>query len=149
MKVAGIDGIIIDWYGIEDFYDYAIINRNTSIIIDSAKKVGLEYAICYEDQTIKHMINANHIKEEDSIKYAQKDMLYLQNRWFNDKLYLKLGKRPVLLVFGPQYFTESFQWDALFSVLNIRPHLFTLDHRLYPSATGVFYGLLCGYHKEF
>ncbi len=138
MKVAGIDGIIVDWYGIEDFYDYAIINRNTCIIIDFAEKAGLEYAICYEDQTIKHKINAKYINKEDSIKYAQKAMLYLQDKWFKNKLYLKLNERPVLLVFGPQYFIESSQWDDLFSVLNTSPHLFTQDHRLYPPAAGAF-----------
>lgn len=138
MKLAGIHGIIIDWYGIEDFYDYATLNRNTSHIIDFARKAGLEFAICYEDQTVKHMVNRNHIGEDDSIKHARKDMKYLQGEWFHDRLYLKLGDRPVLLVFGPQYFMKSSQWDSLFSVLDIRPQFFTQDHRLSPSGTGAF-----------
>ena len=65
MKLSGIDGIIIDWYGIEDFYDYAIINRNTSQIIDIASKAGLAFAICYEDQTIKHMVDGNYLDKDD------------------------------------------------------------------------------------
>ena len=33
MKFAGIDGAIIDWYGIKDHYDYATIHRNTNHLI--------------------------------------------------------------------------------------------------------------------
>ena len=29
MKLSGIDGIIVDWYGIEDFWDYGLINEST------------------------------------------------------------------------------------------------------------------------
>ena len=138
MKLAGIDGIIVDWYGIEDFYDYAVLNRNTSRVIEYAKKAGLEFAICYEDQAIKHMVNENRIGEDDAIRHGQKVMRYLQEKWFGDSLYLKLESRPVLLNFGPQYFAESPQWDSLFSVLDICPQFFTVNHRLFPSAIGAF-----------
>jgi hypothetical protein len=33
MKLAGIDGVVIDWYGNENFNDYALINRNTLRLI--------------------------------------------------------------------------------------------------------------------
>ena len=138
MKLAGIDGVIIDWYGFEDFYDYATLNRNTSRIIEFAEKAALEFAICYEDQTVKHMVNNHHISEDDSIQHGQQVMLYLQEEWFDNSLYLKLNGRPVLLNFGPQYFTQSSQWDSLFSVLEVRPQFFTLNRRLMPSATGAF-----------
>jgi hypothetical protein len=29
MKLAGIDGVLIDWYGTEDYLDYGVIHRNT------------------------------------------------------------------------------------------------------------------------
>ena len=56
MKFAGIDGVIIDWYGITDHNDYATLHRNTNHLIAYIKKAGLRFAICYEDQSIKHMI---------------------------------------------------------------------------------------------
>jgi hypothetical protein len=138
MKLAGIDGIIVDWYGIENFYDYAILNRNTARIIQFAKKAGLEFAICYEDQSIKYMANDHRIAEDDAVEHEQQAMLYLQEKWFTDNLYLRLDDRPMLLNFGPQYFTQSSQWDSLFSVLDIHPQFFTENRRLSPVATGAF-----------
>ena len=32
MKFAGIEGVIIDWYGVHDFYDYAQLHRNTQAL---------------------------------------------------------------------------------------------------------------------
>ena len=29
MKLSGIDGVIVDWYGMEDFWDYAVLNEST------------------------------------------------------------------------------------------------------------------------
>ena len=29
MKLAGIDGVIVDWYGLTDLHDYAVLHRNT------------------------------------------------------------------------------------------------------------------------
>lgn len=54
-------------------------------------------------------------------------MRYLQDTWFQDDAYLKVLDRPVLFVFGPQYFKSASDWDTLFSVLDTRPALITLD----------------------
>ncbi|MFH1184757.1 MAG: hypothetical protein V1755_06915 [Chloroflexota bacterium] len=35
MKLAGIDGAIIDWYGTKDYHDYAAIHRNAERISPS------------------------------------------------------------------------------------------------------------------
>jgi hypothetical protein len=136
MKFAGIDGIIIDWYGIEDFYDYAIINRNTQHIIEYAKKAELIFAICYEDQSIKHMIKGGHIPEAEAVNHGQAAMSWLQKHCFSSQSYLKPGNRPALFVFGPQYFTGS-QWNQLFSVLPIRPFFYMLNHSQ-EGADGIF-----------
>lgn len=136
MKFAGIDGIIIDWYGIEDFYDYAIINRNTQHIIKYAKKAGLEFAICYEDQTIKRMIEAGYMKHEEAVHHGQTVMQWLQKHYFDSKAYLKVDARPALFVFGPQYFNSS-QWEQVFSVLPQRPFFYTLNY-LQGGADGAF-----------
>ena len=32
-------------------------------------------------------------------------MRWLADNWFGDEAYVKLNERPVLLIFGPQYFT--------------------------------------------
>ena len=38
MKFSGIKGVILDWYGIEDFRDYAMIHRTTKHMIKYIKK---------------------------------------------------------------------------------------------------------------
>ena len=57
MKMSGIDGVIIDWYGTDPFRDYGVIHKNTLRLIKSLKSTGLKYAFCYEDQSVKHMIS--------------------------------------------------------------------------------------------
>ena len=127
MKFAGIDGIIIDWYGIEDFYDYAMIHLNTTHIIEYIQKAGLKFSICYEDVTIKIMIRDGlFYYEEHAVWYGQKVMQFLQDDWFDTEEYLKVDDRPTLFVFGPQYF-QADQWDKLFSILPKRPFFYTLN----------------------
>ena len=90
MKFTGIDGVIIDWYGIEDFYDYTTIHRNTVHIIKQLQKARLQFAICYEDRTIRKMIQEGHLPEEDAVKHGQEVMRFLQKNWFNSQGISKL-----------------------------------------------------------
>ena len=138
MKLSGIDGVIVDWYGIEDFYDYALINESTNFLFEYIKKAKLLFCICYEDQTIKHMVDNNHFTKAEAIRHGQAVMCYMEQQWFCEESYVKLDNRPVLLTFGPQYFFNSSDWDMLFSVLNTPPHFFTLNNKLNPVATGAY-----------
>ena len=45
MKYAGIDGVLIDWYGTFDVNDYKINQENTLALVDLIDEVGLEFAI--------------------------------------------------------------------------------------------------------
>src|SRR5215218_8374192 len=56
MKIAGIDGAIADWYGSEDFNDYAMIHRRTSSLFESLQRRGMKFAVCYEDRVLKAMV---------------------------------------------------------------------------------------------
>ncbi len=141
MKLAGIDGIIVDWYGSEDFWDYGIINQNTSSVFEFVKKAGLEFAICYEDQTIEKMVDNNHIKSAEAIQYAQQAMQYLQINWFADAHYLKLNSRPVLLSFGWPLSGDKLlkdHWNGVFRVVSPQPQFFTENYCLKPVAAGAF-----------
>ena len=138
MKLSGIDGVIVDWYGIEDFWDYGIINESTQALFDYIDMAQLFFSICYEDQTIGHMLNNGHLDSSEVYTLGQDVMIYLQDNWFNNNAYLTLSDKPVLLNFGPQYFHKSSDWDTLFSVLDTLPLFFTLDNRLIPVATGAF-----------
>jgi hypothetical protein len=139
MKLSGIDGVIVDWYGIENFRDYGVLNDSTRKLFQYVKRAGLRFAICYEPVTIKNMIDNGHLGARDAIKHGQQVMRYLQDNWFRDEAYLKAAGRPVLLVFGnPPYFKASADWSALFSVLDTPPVLVTEDAPLPPAASSSY-----------
>jgi len=133
MKISGIDGVIIDWYGTDDHLDYAINHRNTLSMIKSVKKCGLKYAICYEDSIVPGLISAGKFKETDAIDHARDMMKWVNGHWFQDEAYVKIGKRPVFLVFGNGYY-QGDQWDKIFDGLNSKPILFTEAHQRAGSA---------------
>jgi hypothetical protein len=127
MKLSGIDGVIVDWYGSSSHNDYAVNNQATGKIFEYAQKAGLLFAICYEDSTIRTMVDQNKLDSDNTYDQGQADMAYLQSNWFKQENYLTAFERPVLFNFGPQYFINAIDWETLFSVLDTRPVLVTLD----------------------
>ncbi len=140
MKLAGIDGVIVDWYGPDNYNDYAINNQRTLALFNYTRKAGLKFSLCYEDATIQSEINGNYITAGAAIAHAQQTMLYVQTNFFTDASFLRLSNAPVLLNFGPQYFKNSSDWASIFSVLNAtnQPAFFTEDNRLSPVGAGAF-----------
>lgn len=124
MKLAGIDGAIIDWYGSDDFLDYGINHRNTQRFISYLEKAGLKFAICWEDQTVPKLIAAKKFPESDAVTYSQRLMQWMQGDFFSSAAYVKIENRPVLLTFGSPYYTDA-QWNRIFSVLPQQPLYFT------------------------
>jgi hypothetical protein len=126
MKLSGIDGVIVDWYGTENFRDYAVLNAATEKLFEYTQRAGLQFALAYEDVTIRFMTNENHITSDEAHSRAQEDMLHAQN-WFSDDSYLRYNEQPLLFVYGPQYFRSPTDWETIFSVLDTTPALITLD----------------------
>ena len=139
MKLAGVDGVIADWYGTDEHYDYAINNERTLALFQYVRKAGLKFSLCYEDHTIQIEIKDKYIEAGAAVAHAQQTMLYAQINFFTDPSYLRLNRAPVLLNFGPQYFKNNSEWVSIFSVLDPsnRPALFTEDDRL-PAGKGAF-----------
>ena len=144
MKLGGIDGLIVDWYGPDNYYDYEINNQRTLDILAYAQKAGLKFSLCYEDATIRAEIsggcmNGVCVSDSNSIAHAQSEMLYLQDNFFGCINYLQWQDRPVLLNFGPQYFMQSSNWESICSVLaaSNQPAFFNEDNRL-PVSLGTF-----------
>jgi hypothetical protein len=134
MKFAGIDGAIIDWYGIEDFRDYGLLRDATGKFVKYARKAGLKFCICYEDQTAKHMLDGRHLgSRSEAVAHGKAVMDWLQDNYFADSHYLKHEGRPVLLCFGPQFFSSS-EWESLFSELNSSPVFLALRYHDAPKS---------------
>lgn len=139
MKLGGADGVIVDWYGMDNYLDYGLNNQRTAALFNYTRKAGLKFSLCYEDRTIQVEVNNGYIQASNAIAHAQQTMLYVQTNYFTDPSYLKWNNQPVLLNFGPQYFKSSSQWQSIFSVLNPtnQPAFFTEDNRL-PVGAGAF-----------
>jgi len=139
MKLAGIDGVIVDWYGQDNYNDFAINNQRTLALLSYTRKAGLKFSLCYEDGTIQTEINGNYITAGNAIAHAQQTLLYAQTNYFTDATYLRLTNAPVFFNFGPQYFKNNSDWTTIFSVLNPtnKPAFFTEDNRL-PVGVGAF-----------
>jgi hypothetical protein len=139
MKLAGIDGVIVDWYGMDSFNDYATNNLRTLALFNYTRKAGLKFSLCYEDATIKQETNG-FIAASAAITHAQQTLLYAETNFFTDASFLRLSNAPVLLNFGPQYFKNNSDWVSIFSVLDAtnRPAFFTEDNRLSPVGNGAF-----------
>ncbi len=127
MKLSGVDGVIVDWYGTENFRDYATLNAATVKLFSYIQRAGLRFVICYEDQTVKHMVSEGHISEGDARMRGQEDMQFADENWFGDEAYLRYNDQPLLFTFGPQYFRTPQDWEAMFSGLSVAPALVTLD----------------------
>lgn len=123
MKYAGIDGVIVDWYGTYAVADYPLVKRNTDSLFHQTIPSGMQFAICYEDATLKKVVPALHL---DTITAAKADMDYLQSAYFNKENYIKINGRPVLLCFGPQVMKKGFYWEGAFAGIEPKPCLLPL-----------------------
>jgi len=128
MKLAGIDGVIVDWYGNDEFLDYGISNKNTERLLPVIEAAKMHFAVCYEDQTVPKEIAAKIFPGSEAVLHGQRLMTWMQTHFFSSPAYLKLHGRPVLLTFGNPYFSAAL-WTQIFSVLPQKPVYFTETNR--------------------
>jgi MYXO-CTERM domain-containing protein len=114
MKYAGIDGVLIDWPGLNGAYDLPRNKAAAEALIARTAQFGLEFGIVYEDQ------------DAVSVDAARNDLAYARDNYFNKSNYIKVNGQPALLVFGPQKLTNASDWSNVLSVLPTKPALFTL-----------------------
>lgn len=120
MKYAGVDGIVIDWPGTLPNVDYPKNRANSEAIIALTEKVGLEFAVVYEDQ------NITRAGVVDKVAAGKADLTYLENNYFSKPNYIKINNAPLLMVFGPQTFQTPAEWTSIFSGLAKKPTFVTL-----------------------
>jgi len=128
MKLSGIDGVIVDWYGLTDYRDYAILNRNTTRVLEQCERLKMKFVICYEDQTIPALVEANRIAATDRVTHAVSEIAWLGKYWFKSGSYVQLDNRPVLLSFGHSGLTPT-EWSECLSRLDSPVAYFSQDIR--------------------
>jgi len=139
MKLSGIDGIIANWFGPDDYRDYATINSATLALFDRATKAGMKFALCYEGNAIRELVNAGRIAADDAAAHAGAVLSYAESYFFSHTNYLRHNGRPVLLVTDPYFLKSSNNWERIFfrTSPSNRPVVFTQDYALV-GADGAF-----------
>lgn len=126
MKYAGVDGIIVDWYGTHNVLDYPLVKRNTDSLFKRIAPAGLQFGICYEDQTLPKVKSIAGI---DTITAANQDFTYLQSAYFSSSSYIRVNDQPLLLCFGPQGMKKAGDWQQAFSGITPQPRLLSLEYQ--------------------
>ncbi|MEI7774386.1 MAG: hypothetical protein WCK17_06390, partial [Verrucomicrobiota bacterium] len=127
MKFSGLQGVIIDWYGVGKDFDHAANHEHALKLVPWLKRAGLRYAVCYEDQALAKKSTNGTEDVSAALWQAEKDLLWAQDHWFADPSYIRKDNRPLLLLFGPQLLKPE-QWTALEKRLSTRPFTFALPH---------------------
>ncbi len=136
MKVAGVDGVIVDWYGLQSHNDYALLHRNTTRLVEHLDRIGLKFAICYEDQTVTELIKAGRLRNDQRVDHVVREIEWLRENWFSKPSYVRVDGAPLLLSFGQSGLTDA-EWSACLSKSKSRISYFSLHHRR-SSAVGAF-----------
>lgn len=119
MKIAGLAGAMIDWYGREEVYDYAINHKHTLAFIAQLKKAKMKYAVVLEDSTLPNLIKFGKVKESEAVAYGKGLLDWMSSAFFADPSYLKDDGVPIMPVFGPQYYKAE-HWKELLTGRNLR-----------------------------
>lgn len=136
MKLAGIDGVIADWYGLSNHASYPVEHRNTAALFQSAAQLGLKIAVCYEDNTISKLVEAKKLPATDRVTHARAEIEWLRDHWFADPAYVRLADKPLLLSFGFEGLTDR-EWEAVFPRAGDTP-VYLSEHRRRSVAAGAF-----------
>ncbi|TWU28835.1 glycoside hydrolase family 71/99 protein [Novipirellula artificiosorum] len=113
IELAGIDGVIVDWYGRTDFRDYALLNRNTYRLLQQCERLKMKFVIRYEDQTIPALVEGNRIKASQRSAHATREINWLGKYWFKSPSYVRIDDKPVMLSFGHAGLTNEEWSDCL------------------------------------
>ncbi len=136
MKLAGIDGVVVDWYGLTDFRDYAALHRNTTRLLETAERLKMKFVICYEDQTIPALVEGNRIKATDRVSHATNEIQWLNKYWFKSPSYVSLDGKPLLLSFGQAGLSDA-EWTQCLEQSKTPVTYFSQHHRR-AAAVGAF-----------
>ena len=128
MKLAGIDGVVADWYGPVAFHDYGPIHQASQALFAACEKFGMKFVACFEDRTIEVMVKDGRLKTEEVPEHLRKVIDWCKAEWFSKPNYFKLEGKPLLTNFGPIYVQEKEVWQQALGTGPDRPSLYCLPH---------------------
>lgn len=123
MKLAGVDGVIFDWYGKRDVLDFEVIKQGMESFVSELEKTNLEFAVMYEDRVIKEQARS---LSQVQINQAIGDLKYIKRKYFKNNNYVHIKNDPLLMVFGPSYIDSSEDWNIILNSIKTDVNLLTL-----------------------
>lgn len=118
MKLCGIDGVIFDWYGSRDIYDYGLIKQATESFIPKLENIGLGFSVMYEDRVAYLGNEINTLNDIVPVERVKADFKYIKEVYFTSDNYLEFNNAKYISVFGPHHVTNETDWDNIFSVFD-------------------------------
>jgi hypothetical protein len=106
MKLSGVDGVLIDWYGSEGSNgDVGQLLGNSNALIDRTDEVGIKFGLVIEDRFWTNIQNARN------------SMTYAKNNYFNRSHFIRhgAGNDPLVGVFGPITHQTPSAWSDILS----------------------------------
>jgi hypothetical protein len=128
MKLAGIDGVIADWYGIARAADYPPIHAATQKLFAKAGELGMSFAVCYEDRTIEYLLKLGKLEEAAIGSHLAETFQWTDRAWFGADHYVRVDGRPLVLNFGPIFVKDGSAWDHGLAAAEPRPAFYALHH---------------------
>jgi glycosyl hydrolase family 99 len=112
MKLSGVDGVMIDWYGVQGTNgDIGNLLTSSNAIIDQVDDFGLKFGVVLEDR-FSTVSSGNSTPD---IEKGKANMAYLRDHYFNKPNYIRqnAGNDPLVSVFGPIRFQTPAQWTQI------------------------------------
>lgn len=106
MKLSGIDGVLVDWYGSEGSNgDVGQLLNNSNALINQTDEVGIKFGLVAEDRFW------------GSIQNARNSFAYARNNYFNNPQFIRTGpgNDPLVGIFGPITYQTPSQWSDILS----------------------------------
>ena len=124
----GIDGVIVDWYGIGKAADYPDIHQATRAMFDAAGRNSMTFSVCYEDRSVAYMEELKILKPGDARGHLTETLQWMEKEWFRHDHYHRIGGRPLILNFGPMHIKDASIWSSAFGSVPDRPAFYGLHH---------------------
>jgi hypothetical protein len=112
MKYAGVDGVLIDWYGQQGTNgDIGNLLTSSNAIVSETDDIDLKFGVVVED---RFWTNSSSDLTPDITK-AKANFAYLKNNYFNNPQYIRqnAGADPLVAAFGPIRFQTAGQWTQI------------------------------------
>ena len=136
MKLSGIEGVVVDWYGRADCHDYKQLHENVVLLVNMVEKFQMKFLICYEDQTINALVEQKVIPQASRVSHAVEEVEWLTKNWFHRDSYVCFRGQPILLSFGHSGLNDE-EWQNVFGRIDL-PISWLSEHAPRPRACGAF-----------